>query len=189
MYSVPRLLRRNWWALLSSQRCACPRHHPHGPSEEDPWKHPDHEGPAEQHSRATPPPLTHGHLVLVIPAVRGSAGALSSQGSPRDLPQVLELLGQGPWCSRWRGHLPSEGIGPCDSQSPRPPTSGAKSDVIHLAVCACMHVGGDKGVLHKVLAAGGSNVCKGLCSPSGPSTDVRRLPCVCLSARAGATCV
>lgn len=50
--------------LLPPQGRACPGHHPHGPPEEDPGQHPDHEGPADQHPGAPPAPLTQGQWGL-----------------------------------------------------------------------------------------------------------------------------
>lgn len=78
--------------ILPSQGRARPGHHPHGPPEEDPGQHPDHEGPADRHPGTPPAPLTKLSQPQANPAARGLAGLAGSQSSPRLLPLLLGCL-------------------------------------------------------------------------------------------------
>lgn len=189
---------------LPSQGRACPGHHPHGPPEEDPGQHPDHEGPADQHPGAPPAPLTKPSQLQVVPAVRGPAGLAGSQGRrrlpppppwlpscqvpvrPGALLQDLELSGvrppgKGPLVPSSARHLPP---GQRAFSLPEAEDSNATEpnrDVALLPPRVCVHTCSCD--VWSMFSQGHGTTC--VCLPPGPSMNVCRSWCPC-SLRLGA---
>lgn len=185
---------------LPSQGRTCPGHHPHGPPEEDPGQHPDHEGPADQHPGAPPAPVTKPSQPQVVPAVGGLAGLAGSQGRPRLPPLLLGYLpvrcwegqglccrtwtylgpgplGRGFWCPALPGHLPP---GQRACSFPEAGDSNATQSnrgVALLPLRVCVHTCSCDVWSMFLQGHGTTCVCV---HPPGPSMNVCQLRCPCL---------